>query len=395
MGFLFHKKKEAETIFIFDIGSGSVGGAIVRMPTQKGGVPTIVNTTRTNIDYHRNKLNSFNFTKKMLISLHTTANHLYHNSPKAPSKIITVLAAPWYSSETKIIKIVKEVSFVFNKKIADDLIKKELKKTESYHNKDKHHSYNKQEIIENHIMGVSLNGYKVSLPLGMRTKSVELNIITSISTKSFLDKIRKTISKTFHSTPVYFSSFMISMYLYVRSKYISPNSYLLLDIGSEITEVGIVLKGSLKSTLSFPFGKETFFKYISTKLDIEIRDAEELFRLYMNKALSKPKMKKLASLFESAEYSWSEAFRSSITKLPYILALPSSMFLTADNDIIDYFSDIITNDSYIKSMTIEHKCDVVSIKSYDFNHVCNTSKDTTCDPFLMIETVSEIIKNAN
>jgi hypothetical protein len=92
-----------------------------------------------------------------------------------------------------------------------------------------------------------------------------------------MNKIRETLSKTFHDKKVTFSSFTLVTYLAVRDKYISPDSYLLLDISGEITDVGIVTKGILESVLSFPFGKKTFFNHMCTNLDVEIRDAKELF----------------------------------------------------------------------------------------------------------------------
>jgi len=104
-------------------------------------------------------------------------------------------------------------------------------------------------------------------------------MIISLIPGLFLDKIRAVLSKTFHHIDVNFSSFMVSTYLAVKDKYIAPDSYLLIDISGEVTDVGIVTKGVLKSVLSFPFGKKTFFKFMCTKLEIELRDAEELFKL--------------------------------------------------------------------------------------------------------------------
>lgn len=392
MRFLFKKKKENEIVAIFDIGSGSIGGAIVRIPFDDNKTPIILKTIRTEINYTSKKIETSAFTKGMLKALDLTANDLHHTTFGAPNKIVCVLATPWYSLETKTIKINKESSFVFNKKVAEDLIQKEIKNTKIDHKKKSKTLYSELEIIENHIMNVSLNGYKVESPLGMKTKSVEMNTITASSTKFLLDKIRKIISKTFHETPLSFSSFILAFYFTVRDRYVSPDSYLLLDIGGEITEVGIVVKGILKATLSFPFGKKTFFKYISTKLEIDLRDAKELFKLYSSGDLSAIKRKKVAPLFKSAEASWSESFRQCIGSLPYILALPSTIFLTADSDLIDYFSEVICNEEFIQSMTIEHKCTVVPFKGKELLEICKIKEEIDCDPFLIIGAISVMKK---
>lgn len=389
---LFTRKKKEEIVAIFDIGSGSVGGALVRLSVDNNELPIIIKSTRTEIDYTSDKINTSLFTKSMLKALNLTAESLYNFKEGAPNKIICVVASPWYSSQTKIVKMSKETPFIFNTKIQNDLIQKEIKSITLDYNKKAKTVYNELEMIEHHIMDVSLNGYQVSSPIGIHTKSVEMSIIFSFSQKFFLNKIRKEISKTFHDIPLYFSSFIIDSYFAVRNKYISPDSYLLLDVGGEITEVGVVSKGVLKASLSFPFGKKTFFKYIFTKLEIELRDAKELFNLYSTGHLSIEEKNKYEPLFKSIENSWSEVFRQCLSSLPHVLALPSTIFLTADQDVIRWFSDVISNEQFIQSMTIDHKCIVVSLKSSDFLKMCKVANGVSYDPFLMIETIALIRK---
>ena len=282
----------------------------------------------------------------------------------------------------------KETPFVFTTKIAEELLDKEIKAVVATQNKKAKTLYNETEIMEYHIMDVSLNGYRIESPIGMKTKSVEMSLVISYSQKFFLDKIRKEIEKTFHQIPISFSSFIVASYLAVRDKYISPDSYLMLDVGGEVTEVGIVSKDILKASLSFPFGKKTLFKYICTKLEIELRDAQELFNLYSTGHLSAEKKSKVEPLFKSIENSWSESFRQCISNLPHILALPGTIFLTADPDVLDWFSEVVSNDQYIQSMTLEHKATVVSLKGLDFLKMCKVEQDIVCDPFLMIEVIA-------
>lgn len=390
MGFFSKDKKKKEIVAIFDIGSGSIGGALIIFPNEESNPPIVLKSVRTEIEYNSDKLNVSLFTKSMLKALSKTAEDLYNTKSGAPDRIVAVVASPWYSSETRVVKMSKETPFIFTTKIAQELLEKEIKSITLEHNKKAKTIYNELEIMEHHIMNVSLNGYEVLAPIGVKTKSVEMNMIFSFSQKFFLDKIRKEISKTFHDTPVYFSSFIIASYFAVREKYVSPDSYLLLDIGGEVTEVGVVSKGILKASLSFPFGKKTFFKYICTKLEIELRDAKELFRLYSSGNLANDKKIMYEPLFKSIENSWSESFRQCLGNLPHVLALPSTVFLTADSDIVNWFSGVVSNEQFIQAMTIDHKCMVVSLKSSDFLKMCKVENDVYCDPFLMIEAIALI-----
>jgi hypothetical protein len=385
MGFLFGSKKKEKIVAIFDIGSGSVGGAIARIPTDGKGVPFIIKSVRNNIKF-REKFNFDLFVGDMISALSQSANLLYDKKAGAPDEIVCVLASPWYLSETRVVKMSKDKPFIFTKRLASELIQKEIAGlTESY--KIKYGNLDSTpQMIEQHTMSVSLNGYAVSDPLSKKCNFVEMNMIISLSPRLCLDKIHEALSKTFHHIDVSFSSFTVATYLAVRDKYIIPDSYLLLDISGEITDVGIVTKGVLKSVLSFPFGKKTFFSYMCTKLEIELRDAEELFRLYSSNNLSSEYRKKVEPLFKSIENSWGEAFKQCIITLPRTLILPNTIFLTADNDIKNWFADALRNEEHIQSATSDHKSDVVTLDGPEFLNMCDIKG--ACDPFLMIEAIA-------
>lgn len=387
MGFLFGSKKKEKIVAIFDIGSGSVGGAFARIPTDGKGVPFIMKSksVRNDIKYHEN-FNFDLFLKDMIDALSLSADSLYNKKIGAPDEIVCVLASPWYLSETRTVKMSKDKPFTFSKSIASELIQKEISGlTESY--KTKYGNLNSiPQMIEQHTMAVSLNGYNVLDPLGKKCNFIEMNMIISLAPKLCLDKIRETLSKTFHRTNITFSSFTVSTYLAVRDKYIIPDSYLLLDISGEITDVGIVTKGVLKSVSSFPFGKKTFFNYMCTKLEIELRDAKELFKLYNAGDLSNEYKNKVVPLFKSIENSWGEAFNQCIVTLPRTLILPNTIFLTADNDIKSWFANVLRNEEYIQPTISDHKCTVVTLDGPEFLNMCDI--EGACDPFLMIEAIA-------
>lgn len=383
---LFNSAKKEKIVAIFDIGSGSVGGAIVRIPLSGKEMPTIIKSIRNEIKF-RDNFNFSTFMNDMIYTLGLTSMSLYNEKVAAPDEIICVLASPWYLSETRVIKMSREKSFTFTKKLAGELIQREILSLTNLY-KDKYGNLDSApQMIEHHTMAVSLNGYMVADPVGKKCQFLEINMVLSLSPKLCLDKIKETLSKTFHHTEVSFSSFTVDTYLAVRDKYIALDSYLLIDISGEITDVGIVTKGVLKSVLSFPFGKKTFFKFICTKLEIELRDATELFKLYSENKISNEFQKKVMPLFQSIENSWGEAFSQCISTLPRTLILPSTIFLTADNDIKNWFANVLRNEEHVQSSSAGHKCNVITLDGPDFLNMCEVSEGG-CDPFLMIESIA-------
>jgi hypothetical protein len=382
---IFSTKKE-KLVAIFDIGSGSVGGALVRIPQNKKDLPTIIKSTRTDI-VNRKEVDFNLFLNDMILALGFTSQDIYQSKLGAPDEIVCVLASPWYLSETRMIKMSKEHSFVFTKKIVNDLLLNEVELLD----KDFKEKYNGldslPEIIEHPIVGVSLNGYQVDDPLGKRTKSLEMSMIISLCPKICLDNITETISKSFHDIPVSFSSFMLASYVSVRDRYMNHDSYLLLDIGGEVTDIGIIYKGVLKQSLSFPCGRKTLYRDICNALKIELRDAVEIFSLYSKNTLSEKEKAKILPVLDSIGSRWIKLFKESIDSLPRTLTIPNVIFLTIDSDVKDWFIKIINSEDYIKSMILNKKFTIVSIDGPEFLNMCSV-RDSYCDPFLMIESIS-------
>ncbi len=387
---LFTSKKKEKLVAIFDIGSGSVGGALVSIPFDKKALPIIIKSTRTDI-VSRKEIDFNLLLKDMILSLGFTSKSLSESRLGAPDEIICVLASPWYISETRLIKMSKECSFIFTKKVVDELLAKELSSLNTLYKNKYGDIKSKPEVIEHPIVGVLLNGYHVDEPLGKKTNSIEINMIISLTPRICLDKIKDTISKSFHSTPISFSSFIVDSYISIRDKYMNQDSYLLLDIGGEVTDVGIVSKGILKDSISFPYGKKTLFRDICNRLRIEPRDAYEIFSLFNKETLSEKEKKKLIPILKSIKKSWGKSFRECINTLPRMLTLPNVMFLTIDSDVKDWFVKVINDEEYIQSMIPNKKFTLITLDGPEFLNMCNV-KNGVCDPFLMIESINVMKK---
>lgn len=386
MGFLFTSGNKERTVALFDIGSDCVKGAIVKIPADEKSLPTIVKSTRTDIAY-RDELDYDLYLGDMIKALTETAHNLYNAKMGTVNEVTCIMASPWYLSETRTVKITRDTSFVFTQKIASDLLDKEIATLSEEYKKRYGDASIMPQVIEHHIMGVLLNGYPVTDPIGKHTKSIDMNIVTSLSSQACLDKIKDVMSKTFTHAKVSFSSFIVSSYFVIRDKYPNVESYLLINIGGEITDVGIVSGGILKASLSFPFGKKTLYKKISNSLGIELRDTEEMFSLYTKGTLDEVRKQKLSIVLKSIENGWGESFRQCINTLTHTFTLPSTIFLTVSQEIRNWFKEVVCNQEYVQPTVSGHKCAVVTLDGQEFLDMCHY-EDGECDPLLIMGAIS-------
>lgn len=84
---IFSSTKKEKIIAIFDIGSGSIGGAIARLSSDARTAPVILASTRIDIAHHEHG-DFDNFLLKMTHALHDTAQKLHDKRVGAPEKNI-------------------------------------------------------------------------------------------------------------------------------------------------------------------------------------------------------------------------------------------------------------------------------------------------------------------
>lgn len=385
MGFLFNKKNSEKIIAIFDIGSGNISGAIIKIHNNQKGIPIILKSVN-NISILYDK--DFNkYIENMSDGVDRVSKLLLEQKTKAPDEIHCILSSPWYISETRIIKKDEEKSFLFTSDLAFSLINNEIESFKNLYNNSHENEKLTSIVFEQNIMEILLNGYPSLKPVDTRCKSLNIKLFVSISPYVCLNKIKESIFNNFHRTNVSFSSFTFDAYLAIKNKYVNQNSFLLIDIRGEMTDIGIITNGIIKTTLSFPFGKNSFFNEIALKLKIEYRDALELFKLHQENHLNEKIKNNINSIILEINKKWFDFFIKSMETLPRTLIIPNTLFLSADNDIKSWFSDAIKNNNDINQYIPLNNRMVITINGPEFLNVCEI-QNGNCDPFLMIETIA-------
>ena len=251
MGIFSGAEKKNELILVFNIGSSSVDGALFE--AQCSGIPKIIFSAREPIKIEE-KVEISHFLLTTIKSLEIVAYKIFQAGLGAPSQVFCVLSSPWYVFQTRIISFKKNTPFIFTEKLADELIKKEIKLFEEEHVLKYSHSDNQVRVIELKNIKTLLNGYEISESMDQKAKELEMHIFISISGESVLKKMEDTISKHFHLKQIKFSSFVLSFFTVARDFYPKQENFLLVDIGGEMTDISMVKKNTLRESISFLWG---------------------------------------------------------------------------------------------------------------------------------------------
>ncbi|MCX6756376.1 MAG: hypothetical protein NTX85_03475 [Candidatus Nomurabacteria bacterium] len=386
MQFSFLKKDTKKIVAIFDIGSDSVGGSLVDFSSDTKKIPKIIKSYRQDIPF-QDKLDFGVFMDDMIRTLKDVSNHIATSGAGAPDKISIILSSPWYLSETRHILFEEKYPFVFKDGLLKKILSQESHKIKKVHEKLYGEDENGVIIIGKDIVQVKLNGYVVADPIDKKTKSVEMDMILTLASKKCIKSIEDVIKSTFHEIPFYFSSAMSSLYLTARDKYHNTDSFMIVDVGGEVTDVSIILDGIPKNIISFPFGRQTFFRYLKKWLNKDVKEIESLFSMYQEGTLESKEREKMDKALSPIRKMWSEDLIEAIKTIPEPKIIPSAVFILMNKDVHSWFLSIFSEKNTDLSGLFKNECEVVGLMGADFLGYCKV-EDGPCDPMIMMEAMT-------
>ena len=177
MSFFASFKKRDNYSLIFNIGSGSVIGSLVKV-TEKTGVDVLCYTKEQipfeqNLSPEKYMANLKIATTKVGEKLHTEGVKKINHGLEKPIKIYRsyyLFSNPWCTSQTKTFKIRENKPVKLSDKYINSLIQKQEPTTPAG-----------EKLIENHIVQVKINGYVLNKFENIKTKEAEISFMTSFA----------------------------------------------------------------------------------------------------------------------------------------------------------------------------------------------------------------------
>ena len=384
MGIFSRNKKKDRLVLVFDIKSSSVGGALLW--ARESGIPKIIFSVREPIAIEEN-IEADRFLSLTLKSLETMATKVFKSGLGAPEEIFCVLSSLLYVSQTRIIEFKKNTPFLFNSKLADSLIQKEITLFKEEHLNKYLRAGSPVRLIELKNIKTALNGYETSVPLNQKAKELEMTIFISMGAEQILDKIGDTIKKHFHGVSIKFSSLALSSFAVVRDMHAHSENFLLINIGGEVTEISIIKKNILRESISFPLGLNFLIRGIAVGLHCSLGEAESYFSLFQDGHAAEPAEKTLSSVVAKLKLEWLHQFQESLANLSNDVSVPADIYLTLDKEIASFFSETIKTEQFNQYTLTESKFTITLLDPEIFHGLAEFETNVVRDIFLIMDAI--------
>ena len=384
MAFSFFSKRtqNGTTALLIDIGSASVGGALVRI--EAGKTPHILGTVREDISFQE-ELSSTRFVLAMNHALDRVLKTVQSKTKDVgiPANIFCTLSSPWFILKNRHIQIARPEAFEVTPRVLEEFLNEDIE-----HLKDELKETlppKDVRIIEKKVIQMKLNGYDVKNPYGRKVSRMELSMTAGVSSARVIQSIEKKLSNFFHTTSLHFGAFPIAAFSAVRDIFPEEKNFLFLDITGEATDVSLVNDDLLVGTISFPCGKNFFIREISAGLRTPHEEAVSLFRMFLAGTLHNSKQNDVKNLVEYVENKWLARFEKALATLSKEGVLPRQVFFSADTDIAEVFSTIIGKAK--ANLHINESFDVKHLDQFLVAKFASFESEVVRDPFLAVEAL--------
>ena len=333
----FSKKKKHEFSLVLDIGSASVGAAIIELdPVNK---PIIHRTVRVPIAIS-DKPTFDTFLPKLLTFLDKSLGLVMKDVKTRTIKhIYCFYSSPWYSAETKRAQIKQEKAVEITQEFLDDLLDKQeqefLGKIKMMQSGEGVH------VSEKKVLDVRLNGYKTDDPFGKVATEIDMSLFLSVIPEKVILSVEDIVHKHLHPKEIFHHTFPLAAYSSVLDVFPHDNTFILADITGEVTDVYLVRADVLEAIYTFPSGRNLLIRKIAEDFDVSVSGAISYLDLYLSGDADDSFAQQMKNTINGVQEEWNIYCKNAITELCGTDPAPDKVFLMVDDDVAPFFVDIV------------------------------------------------------
>jgi hypothetical protein len=192
-------------------------------------------------------------------------------------------------------------------------------------------------LLESIVSQAYVNGYPTTLKQPLLGTALRVNHYSSEADTQFVNQVTAAVNKVFPNTKVTFHSFAFVAFAVLRSLR-DENNFVLLDVGGEITDVGVAHHDGFRFIGTFPVGTLSITRAVAQ--GGSIADAASRLSLYAKNELSPDESAAIGGKFSAATDEWKKNFTMLLEAAAGEVAIPQTTFLFGDADQLKWLESV-------------------------------------------------------
>ncbi len=175
------------------------------------------------------------------------------------------------------------------------------------------------EIVDSAIAGVEVDGFPATEPDGFKGEKVELSYFNSFAPQNRLFTLESILRNLKLKPQLVTASMYALLHALLESSVSTGISCILIDMGADKTDVGVVFDSSIVASRTFPIGGRDFTEAIAHGLEISFSEAEELKCKYSEGESDNAKIKNAVNDVLGV---WSQGLIDALVDIKEVKAFP-------------------------------------------------------------------------
>jgi cell division protein FtsA len=234
------------------------------------------------------------------------------------------------------------------------------------------------QLVNSAVVGVKIDGYRVTNPIGFQGKTVEVNIYTAYAPSVHLGALQ-AIAAELDLTLLSVATEPYAVARCFGDQETGDLSSIFVDVGGGTTDIAVVRSGGLEGTKMFALGGRVFTKRIATELKVPFAEAETVKIAYATDELDEKDSARVKEFIKGDVSVWLsgielalEEFASS-DRFQDNKLLPSKIFLCGGGSMLPDLKKALESKDWGTDLPFAKRPEVQYIKP---EHVTTMTDET-------------------
>lgn len=223
-------------------------------------------------------------------------------------------------------------------------------------------------LVNAAIVDVTIDGYKVTNPIGFQGKELQVGIYNCFAPIVHLGALQ-TIAEDLNLDLISVTAEPYAVARCMGSEESTEFSAIFIDIGGGTTDIAVVRNGGVEGTKMFALGGRAFTKRIATVTGENFPEAEKLKLAYSAGDAKKEDKEIIKRALETDCQVWLSGVELTLGEFSNIDLLPSRIFLCGGGSNLPEIAQILKTDQWRKDLPFARKPTVHHLKPKDVSNI--------------------------
>ena len=238
------------------------------------------------------------------------------------------------------------------------------------------------KLVNSAIVGIHIDGYKVSNPIGFQGKDVAIQIYTAFAPMVHIGALERVANElSLDLVAVAAEPFAVARSV-IGTDTSSNFTAILADVGGGTTDIAVVSDGGVEGTKMFGIGGRSFTHRIANDLNLSYKNAEKLKLNLSNDKLKSTVAKEAMEAVDKTLDVWVAGVELALSEFDDVDHLPNKILLCGGGSSLEALPEALEGSDWWKDLPFTKKPTIKHVKPNEVAGIEDLSGKITDHTFI-------------